>query len=436
MPVAFIKQVQKMFFDFINFPRTVATVSQPELIKLRLDGGIKLIDIATKSSVSKCMWLIQLITNPALDMNLTLATDLLGEQNGHKKGLEIFFCPSNYARYNLRHLSPFYKEAISAFSQFDLQRHVTLTDVPLQNYFYSRVFLDQDYKAIINPLRGKKRDNFFLYFHVLAEKLKADRDEPADARVLECYSKMQHISINSKEHAMLTSVYDYLPLKEATEYKLYNEAIYSIIYRDHHSTIKWQEYLAPEFLEWKKIWRNILNPLASEDTRSVIWEHLHLNFNTTASFNKWREANDTCPFCNQVPADTMHIILICPLVRSLWQDIHPFLESIHSAPLTAYEMAFGLNGITAPVLLRNWLTFKFRQIISYQEFLAHNNPSLNNTRMIKESMNRAVKNEVQTKYEYCCATNKLPFFTRHYQCVPNFVVIRPDNLGVIKVFNL
>ena len=132
----------------------------------------------------------------------------------------------------------------------------------------------------------------------------------------------------------------------------------------------------------------------------------------------------------------MHIILTCPLVRSLWRDIHPFLETIHSAPLTDYEMAFGLNGITAPVILRNWLTFKFRQIISFQEYVAHNTPSLNNTRMIKESMNRAIRTVVNKKYEYCCATNTLHFLTKHYQCVPNFVVIHPDELGVIIVFNL
>ena len=176
-------------------------------------------------------------------------------------------------------------------------------------------------------------------------------------------------------------------------------------------------------------------PLASEDTRSAIWEQLHLNFNTTASFNKWRDKADVCPYCLQVPDDAMHLIFICPFVRSLWRDIHPILETIHSAPLTYYEMAFGFNGLTAPVLLRNWLTFKFRQVISFQEYMAHNNPSLNNTGMIKESMNRVIKTEVHAKYEYCCATNTLSFFHKHYQCVPNFVVICPDNLGVIKVFN-
>ena len=144
------------------------------------------------------------------------------------------------------------------------------------------MFLDEAYKAIINPLRGHKRENFFLYCHVWAEKLKDDAHEPADARVLECYNKLQHIAINSKEHAMITSVYDYLPLHYATEKQLYNEAIYSIIYRDHHSTLKWQEYFAPVYLEWLEIWRNVHNPLASEHTKTAIWEYIHLNFNTIA----------------------------------------------------------------------------------------------------------------------------------------------------------
>ena len=311
-----------------------------------------------------------------------------------------------------------------------------MTDLPFQNFFYSRGFVGQDFKAIVNTLRGNKRKAYYLYLHVLTEKLKVDVGEPAYDLVVACYNKMHHIVINSREPAMITNVYDYLPLTEATEQKLYNEAIYSIIYRDHHSTVKWQEQLAPVYLDWKVIWRNIHNPLASEDTRSAIWEHLHLNFNTTASFNRWRDSADPCPFCSQVPDTPMHIILLCPLVRALWRDLQPFLNTIHSAPVSDYEMAFGIDGLTAPVLLRNWLTFKFRQIVSYQEYLTHNTPSLNNTRMIKETMNRAITSEVRKKYDFCCASNNLPFFIKHFRCVPNFVVIRPDDLVVLPVFPL
>ena len=162
--------------------------------------------------------------------------------------------------------------------------------------------------------------------------------------------------------------------------------------------------MSPVYLEWKAIWRNVHNPLASEATKTHIWDYLHLNFCTTFSFNKWHGTSDPCPFCSQVPQSAIHIIVDCPVVRSLWTlDLQPFLASIHSAPITDYEMAFGLDGITAPILLRNWLTFKFREIVSAQEILAYNTPDLNNVRMIKSKMNREVTAAVHKQYTYCSA---------------------------------
>ena len=86
---------------------------------------------------------------------------------------------------------------------------------------------------------------------------------------------MHHIAINSKEHAMLTSVYDYLPLQLATEKQLYNEAIYSILYRDHHSALKWQEHMSPVYLVWKNIWRNVYNP-SPLNTRSPLSGNIYI----------------------------------------------------------------------------------------------------------------------------------------------------------------
>ena len=125
---------------------------------------------------------------------------------------------------------------------------------------------------------------------------------------------------------------------------------------------------------------------------------------------------------------------ICAL--SLDFGFHPFLDSIHPAPLTEYEMAFGLDGHTAPILLRNWLTFKFREVVSSQEILAYDTPGLANARMIKSKVNREVTAAVHQKYEYCCATNSLPFFTKHFQCIPDFVVISPDDFEVLTFFPL
>ena len=270
---------------------------------------------------------------------------------------------------------------------------------------------------------------------MLAEHLKADAQEPADATVLAFYHRLHHIAIDPTEHAMQTGIFDRLPLRSITEQQLYVESISTLLYRDHHSTLQWQEFLAPAYLEWRLIWRNVHNPLASERTKSIIWNHLHLNFPTTHSFNKWHHTADPCPFCHHLPESAMHIILLCPFVRDIWRlDLHPFLDSIHPAPLTDYEMAFGLDGQSAPILLRNWLTFHFRCIISSQEILASNTPGLNNSRMVKDAMNRDITAAVHRKYVYCTATQTLPFFTTHFQCVPDFVVIRPDEFGVLTVF--
>ena len=49
VPHTILKNLQKAFFDFINFPQKTVTVSQNEMNKLRKHGGAKLIDIKTKS---------------------------------------------------------------------------------------------------------------------------------------------------------------------------------------------------------------------------------------------------------------------------------------------------------------------------------------------------------------------------------------------------
>ena len=139
MPKPFYTALQKQFTQFINWPRR-PTVSEAELHKLRSDGGLKLIHLLTKSQASKCAWLVLLLTFPALALNLQLFSALFGEQLSHKQGVDILFSPYNYAKTKLRFPSPFYKEAVLAFTSQSLQQHVPLDEVPRQLYFYSRIF--------------------------------------------------------------------------------------------------------------------------------------------------------------------------------------------------------------------------------------------------------------------------------------------------------
>ena len=47
------KKLRQDIFHFINHPRRVTTVSQKEMWRLKDKGGIKLVNVQTKSEVSK-----------------------------------------------------------------------------------------------------------------------------------------------------------------------------------------------------------------------------------------------------------------------------------------------------------------------------------------------------------------------------------------------
>ena len=152
-------------------------------------------------------------------------------------------------------------------------------------YFYSRIFVDAQGAYIPNTLRGAKRDTFRFYSQFLAEKQKSDLGRPADQDIVALHAAMNTIQYNRREHAIVTNAAPgYMPLRTVTERHLYYELLHPL-YRLHHSTLKWQDYFG--FLDWSKIWAGVHNPLANETTRSVIWEHIHLNFPTTYTLNKF-----------------------------------------------------------------------------------------------------------------------------------------------------
>ena len=156
----------------------------------------------------------------------------------------------------------------------------------------------------------------------------------ADATLVTAHASLHSILYNAREHAIFTNTTDrYLSLLEVTEGRLYTELLYPK-YRLHHSTLKWYEIFG--FLDWTKIWVSVHNPLATETTKSVIWEHLHLNFDTQYSMNCMRRRADPCSLCGTVPTVLHHIILHCPFVRQLWNDLSPFLLLVHPGPVTDY----------------------------------------------------------------------------------------------------
>ena len=435
MPKPFYTALQKQFTQFVNWPREQGTVNEAELFKMRPDGGLQLLHLLTKSQASKCAWLVRLLTLPALALNLTLFTALFGEQPSNKQGVEILFSPHSYARGKLRFPSHFYKEAVLAFTSLSLQQHVPLEDVPQQLYFYSRIFVDAQGDPIPNTLRGAKRIIFRFYQQFLDEQRKRDTGRLADQDIVELHAAMHTIHYDRREHAIVTNAAPgYMPLRTVSERDLYYELLHPQ-YRLHHSTLKWQEYFG--FLDWSKIWAGVHNPLANETTRSMIWEHLHLNFPTTYTMNKFYKRSDPCPLSGVVPFSRKHLIIPCPFVQRLWSDLSPFLHRVHPGPVTEYEMVFGLEGNSPPIVLRNWLTFKLRQVLfvyAYQASLQHVRPHLH---LVKSRFNQQIYKEVLWKYRYCLHTNTLDTFRRQFQWGDHHLVkIAHPDIAVVPLFPL
>ena len=434
IPPPLTKHLQQLFNDYINFPFQRHTVAEAELFKLRSDGGLKLINITLKSQASKVMWLKDLILKPSLHLQLALVTRLLGTQRGQKSGLELFFVPHSYAQRMLKLNAPFYTEAIVAFSALDLQQHIpTAEALGQQNIHYNRVFTDVDHKPI--PITPRSDTAGHLHYHdFLRENFKRSMHEPYDRPMHSVYAKIAHVTNNLKEHAVITTTKGYLSLFNLTEGLLYHEFLVSI-YRAHHSSTRWSLYF-PTPLDWAKVWANCHNLLATDTTKTVIWEQLHLNFFTQYCHNKGHGTSDVCPLCHTLPHDRRHIILSCPFTLQLFHDLEPYLNLIHPSAVTEYEMAFGINGSTPSIILRNWLTFKLRQCIGRQEMVACNHPNADHALQVKKQLNSQVRKEVIHKYYYCQQYHRMPFFTKHYQFTNDLIRITDDEIATANPFDV
>ena len=80
--------------------------------KLRVDGGLKLINISLKSITSKVHWLIRLVTDVTLKVHLYLLNSLTGIQKGNLRGQDLIFAESSYITRTLDTTNSFYKEAL------------------------------------------------------------------------------------------------------------------------------------------------------------------------------------------------------------------------------------------------------------------------------------------------------------------------------------
>ena len=140
------------------------------------------------------------------------------------------------------------------------------------------------------------------------------------------------------------------------------------------------------------------NILSTNETKTIIWQQLHLNFYTQYSYNKWHKIQQKCPLCQKLPDNIFHIILFCDFTNRLWKDIEPVLMKLHPTAVSLEKKAMGITqeNVTTGILLRNWITYLLRQCISQEERAAYRTlrPSIDK---VKIKINLTLDCEIKKK---------------------------------------
>ena len=182
---------------------------------------------------------------------------------------------------------------------------------------------------------------------------------------------------------------------------------------DHHSQVKWVMKLQVSII-WDDVWNAVHNFLASNETKTAIWQQLHLNFYTQYSYNKWHKTQGLCPLCQKFPQDIYHIILDCDFIKKVWEEIQPLLMELHSDPVTEEEMSLGIikKKPTIGILLRNWITYFLRERIMREERKAYHSSGGPNFEAFKRKVNQKFHTEIQLKYLRYQNENNLQIFDK------------------------
>ena len=430
------KDLQSSFRDYINFPRHERpTVSEAEMKKLRLDGGIKLIDIQTKLETSRSMWLMDLLDNPSLQVHLAVVTSLVGTQKGGLQATDLVFTNVFYCNRLLDvPASRFYSQALKSTAKLTLCKKIRNLDE--EKIFYNSMFTDVNGKTLAVPRRCE-RDGVFTYGAVAAEYTKQCLRLPCKRYVAAVFRRIAHFNIygRSLNTVFISRIQGRVAFGAVTYKDVYEELLRQR-YVDHHSLGKWDGRFSWG-VDWARVWSSINNPITTECVRTTVWEQIHLNEYCTYSYNKWHGAQDRCPLCLVIPATRFHLTLECWMTQKLWRDLEPCLLQLSASPVTDHEKVFGMVGHTPCVLLRNWLTFILRHCIAEQESVAyHNGKGLANERDIKIKFNDRVKSEAMEKYLIYSNLGRTDYFEKIFTVNDFLVTWENDWYQVLTLFQL
>ena len=431
------KQLRTDIRDFMNFPLSVKTIAQKEMWRLKVHGGLKLVNVQIKSQISKAKWLIELVSNPELSAHLQLFHRLIGPQKGNISGKHLLFVETSYIQRHLKTNCLVYREGLLALSHMDIKKGISSIDQwDDEHIFYNRLF---GHKAEIDKTLSITKHfeqlGVFTFAQILNEKVQERMGLPFDQPALTLWNNI-YIDPNAfREDTLVTYDGNALTFPMVSHQDLYVESI-ARIPGFHHSQIKWSEHLSLP-LDWDNIWDTVHNSLNTNKTTSVIWQQLHLNFYTQYSYNKWHKVNMACPLCGRIPDNIFHLILDCELVSSIWREITPILLSLHPTQPNKEEKSFGIVQANPPtaILVRNWLTFLVRHCISKMERQAHYCPS-NIIPRTKKKIQHCIEKELDKKHFVSLNDGSTKKFEEIYAYRNVICRMRPEGkYTVTKIFS-
>ena len=316
------------------------------------------------------------------------------------------------------------------------------TDFYTKDYKQEKIFYNKTFRntknAILKPNITCQRHNILTYGQILDECEKQQNKQPHNRHIANVYPKIVYKDLNNRsEHTIFhTESQKYIAFQQ-TSHKMIYEELLILEYKEHHSKAKWEERFPNSTINWNEVWESVHNPLSHEDTKTTIWEQIHLNDYTTYSYNKWHNAQQCCPFCQQVPSTKFHITIECPTLTPIWIELETHLVNIHPVQLTDTEKVFGLTGNTPNIILRNWMTYIFRQCIVEQENVAfHNQKGQLNAQEIKFEYNQKIKSELWSKYNILSNLGREHYF-QHIFGVNDYLIVKVnDQWQLLTLFNI
>ena len=225
----------------------------------------------------------------------------------------------------------------------------------------------------IKPFRGNDRLSRIKTYGDLLEAEKTEK-LPIKAAITKKIKSIQNIR-GSVATNRIIGLEEEVDFKYITQKFIYGELIHQQS-RDHIYQTKWlMERDEIGLVNWDEVWKNVHQHFFTEETKSIIWEQIHINFYTTYNYNKWHNTLQPCPLCNKIPEDIFHIILDCKFTNKMWKNLEETLMKITPIQVTNYEKAFGLQPKIKKeenlITLRNWLTFTLRYLITLEERKAY-----------------------------------------------------------------